>query len=62
VLSCGRREVARGEELGFFQSGSTIIVFANGPFAFTDRMKSGEIIRVGQPLFRRTDPPKARGA
>jgi len=50
-------KVARGEELGFFESGSTIILFVNGPFAFHENTKEGETIRVGQALFQRIDAP-----
>src|SRR5262245_20418211 len=58
VLAGGRTKVARGEEIGFFQSGSTIILFANGPFRFTDTVKNGAIIRVGQALLRRVATPQ----
>jgi phosphatidylserine decarboxylase len=47
--------VVKGEELGFFQSGSTIIVFASGPFAFPDDLWEGITVRVGQALLRRRD-------
>jgi phosphatidylserine decarboxylase len=46
--------VAKGQELGFFQSGSTIILFARGPFAFADGVREGATVRVGQALLRRT--------
>jgi phosphatidylserine decarboxylase len=43
---------AKGEEMGWFQHGSTIIVFAPKGFAPNPGVKSGEVIRVGQPLLR----------
>jgi phosphatidylserine decarboxylase len=45
--------VAKGEELGFFQSGSTIIVFASGRFEFSGDVQEGATVRVGQALLRR---------
>jgi phosphatidylserine decarboxylase len=45
--------VAKGDELGYFENGSTIIVFARGPFAFDEGVREGDTLRVGQPLFRR---------
>ncbi len=45
--------VAKGQELGFFQSGSTIIVFATGSFAFSPGVREGAIIRVGEALLHR---------
>ncbi len=53
VVALGDAPVAKGEELGFFQSGSTIIVFASGPFTFSDRVREGNTVRMGEPLFRR---------
>lgn len=45
--------LTKGQELGYFQSGSTIIVFASGGFELSDNVVEGAIIRVGQPLLRR---------
>jgi phosphatidylserine decarboxylase len=42
----------RGEEMGWFQHGSTIIVFAPDGFMLCDSVQEGTIIRVGQPLMR----------
>ena len=42
----------RGEEMGWFQHGSTIIVFAPDGFTLSDNVQEGTIIRVGQPLMR----------
>lgn len=44
----------KGEELGYFHSGSTIIVFASGPLVLAPQVVDGALIRVGQPLFRGT--------
>lgn len=53
VIALGDAPVEKGEELGFFQSGSTILVFARGAFAFSDRVREGNTVRMGEPLFRR---------
>jgi len=50
LLDCDSA-LARGEELGWFQHGSTIIVFAPGGFQFTEAVKQGALVRVGQALF-----------
>lgn len=42
----------RGQELGYFQNGSTIVVFATGGYTLCDSVVAGSTIRVGQPLFR----------
>ena len=42
----------KGEEMGWFQHGSTIIVFAPDGFTLCDNVQEGAIIRMGQPLMR----------
>lgn len=42
----------KGEDLGWFQHGSTIIMFAPKNFEFTNNIKTGDIIRMGMPLMR----------
>jgi phosphatidylserine decarboxylase len=51
VIACDR-QVRKGEELGWFQHGSTIIVFAPDGLDFCDNVREGATIRVGQPLLR----------
>jgi phosphatidylserine decarboxylase len=43
----------KGEEMGWFQHGSTIIVLAPGRMAFGEGLRTGALIRMGQPLLRR---------
>ncbi|HUB96896.1 MAG TPA: archaetidylserine decarboxylase [Stellaceae bacterium] len=43
---------AKGEEMGWFQHGSTIILFAPKGFALCEDIKEGGIIRMGRPLMR----------
>jgi phosphatidylserine decarboxylase len=44
-------EVKRGEELGWFQHGSTIIVFAPKNYRLLSTLKLGDNIRMGEALF-----------
>jgi phosphatidylserine decarboxylase len=43
---------AKGDEMGWFQHGSTIIVFAPAGFALCDGISTGQTIRIGQRLMR----------
>jgi phosphatidylserine decarboxylase len=47
--------VRKGEELGWFEHGSTIIVLAPDQFEFCDNVKDGARIKAGEPLMRK--PP-----
>ena len=51
VIPC-RVAVTKGEEMGRFEHGSTIIVFAPKGFALCERVQEGSVIQVGQPLMR----------
>jgi phosphatidylserine decarboxylase len=51
VIACDSK-FCKGDELGWFQHGSTIIVFAPDGFTFCDNIREGATIRVGQPLLR----------
>ena len=42
----------KGEEMGWFQHGSTVIVLAPRRFSLCDNVREGAIIRVGQPLMQ----------
>ena len=46
----------KGGELGYFQHGSTIIVFMSGGVSFCKNVKGGEVIRMGESLFRFDNP------
>jgi phosphatidylserine decarboxylase len=46
------REAAKGEELGYFQHGSTIILFAGPGYGFDAGIEPGRVIRMGQALLR----------
>ena len=43
----------KGDEMGWFEQGSTIIVFAPDGFTLCDNVVEGTTIRMGQPLMRR---------
>jgi phosphatidylserine decarboxylase len=43
---------AKGDEMGWFEHGSTILVFAPAGFAFCDGVREGATIRMGEPLMR----------
>jgi phosphatidylserine decarboxylase len=43
---------AKGEELGWFEHGSTIIVLAPAGITLLDGFRDGERVRMGQPLLR----------
>ena len=48
--------VRKGDELGWFEHGSTIIVLAPNGFSLCDHAREGSIIRMGQPLMRLPQP------
>jgi len=47
-------QYAKGDEMGYFEHGSTIVLFVTKAFRFVDGLKSGQVLRMGQPLMRRT--------
>lgn len=49
-IPCDAR-FAKGDEIGFFQHGSTILVFATGDFELADGIAEGTTLRMGRPLF-----------
>jgi phosphatidylserine decarboxylase len=42
----------KGQEMGWFQHGSTIIVFAPEGVAFADGVHEGQRLKMGQPVFK----------
>jgi len=42
----------KGDEMGWFEHGSTIIVFAPDGFTLCDAVRDGALIRMGEPLMR----------
>jgi phosphatidylserine decarboxylase len=50
-IACNAR-LHKGDEMGWFEHGSTIIVFAPKGFELGDGITSGTAIRMGQALMR----------
>jgi len=51
VIYCDAR-YDKGDEMGWFQHGSTIIVFAPRGFMLHEKVHEGSLIRAGEPLMR----------
>ncbi len=51
VFAC-EAKFRKGEEMGWFQHGSTIIVLAPPEFALCDHVREGSTIRMGEPLMQ----------
>lgn len=45
----------KGDELGYFQHGSTLIVFASEGYSLCDHLTEGSMVRVGEALMHRPD-------
>jgi phosphatidylserine decarboxylase len=54
--------VCKGEELGWFEHGSTIIVFAPEGVSLCDGLSGGGRVRMGEPMMRLADPAVAHQA
>jgi phosphatidylserine decarboxylase len=53
-IPCAAR-LKRGEEMGWFQHGSTIIAFVPPGVRLAEGLATGSTVRMGQPLFRLDD-------
>jgi phosphatidylserine decarboxylase len=51
VIACDAR-LRKGDEMGWFEHGSTVIVFAPADFSLCDKIEEGAAIRMGEPLMR----------
>jgi phosphatidylserine decarboxylase len=51
VIPCDAR-FAKGDEMGWFEHGSTIVVLAPDGFSLAENVREGSMIRMGQPLLR----------
>jgi phosphatidylserine decarboxylase len=54
--------VAKGQELGWFEHGSTLIVFAPCGFRLCPGIETGTTLRMGQRLMRLPDTSLSRAA
>ena len=52
-IAC-RASFGRGEELGYFHHGSTIVLLASGDLTVCDHVREGSVIRMGEPLLVRS--------
>ena len=57
VIACDA-VLRKGEEMGWFEHGSTIIVFAPPGIALGERLREGARIRMGQALMRLPGPAR----
>jgi phosphatidylserine decarboxylase len=51
LVAC-QAEFRKGDEMGWFEHGSTILVIARGHSLLCDNVRAGAFIRVGEPLMR----------
>ena len=51
VFACDAA-LAKGEEMGWFEQGSTAILFAPPDFSLCEKVEEGATIRMGEPLMR----------
>jgi phosphatidylserine decarboxylase len=49
-----RAAFRRGEEVGYFHHGSTIVVLAGGAIDVCDHLREGSVVRMGEPLLTRS--------
>jgi phosphatidylserine decarboxylase len=52
----------KGQELGWFEQGSTIIVLASGDLALADGVREGSLVRMGEPLLTTSNARHPAGA
>jgi len=58
-IACDAR-LGKGEEMGWFEHGSTIIVLGPAGLALADSVRPGALIRMGEPLMRLVGPAAAQ--
>jgi phosphatidylserine decarboxylase len=51
VMACSA-QYRKGDEMGWFEHGSTIVMLAPAAWSFAASLQLGSMIRMGQPLFR----------
>ena len=51
VMPCAA-DYGKGDEMGWFEHGSTIVMLAPGSWSFAEGVKLGKVMRMGEPLFR----------
>jgi phosphatidylserine decarboxylase len=51
VMACAA-DYRKGDEMGWFEHGSTIVMLVPGSWTFAQSVELGGVIRMGEPLFR----------
>jgi phosphatidylserine decarboxylase len=51
LIKCDAR-FAKGDQMGWFEHGSTVVLFAPSDFVLADGVAEGKTIRMGEPLMR----------
>src|SRR5262252_4203766 len=51
VMACDAR-LRKGDEMGWFEHGSTVVLFAPGDFTLCEGVEEGATVRMGEPLMR----------
>jgi phosphatidylserine decarboxylase len=51
VLPCAA-DYRKGDEMGWFEHGSTIVMLAPSSWSFVESVRTGRVVRMGQPLFQ----------
>jgi len=51
VVTCAA-DYGKGDEMGWFEHGSTIVMLVPGNWRFAESIELGKVIRTGEPLFR----------
>jgi phosphatidylserine decarboxylase len=59
VVSCAT-DYRKGEEMGWFEHGSTIVMLAPASWSFSSNVQTGTVIRQGQPLMRISEAGNGR--
>jgi len=59
-IPCDARFLKR-QELGYFESGSTIVMFTSGEFEFSQNLVEGSTVQMGEALFTHPAPISAIG-
>jgi len=52
----------KGQELGYFENGSTIVMFVSEEFEFSENVVEGSTIRVGEAVFAHPAPISSTGS
>lgn len=57
-----QRQFRKGDDMGYFQHGSTIILFATGNYSLSEGIQTGSTLRMGQALLIDNDTPRGAEA